>query len=139
MKYPRQVIALAAAVPLAVAATFVPGLASHEGQHALPVVHAQVIAMPSGKGRATPQILDPTFNPAVQAILAGGVGGAAGVFGAAAADFIIKMTKKLVTLAEDEAESSSSDSSSSAGMPKHQVAFSRLYRTGDAQFDISGS
>jgi len=138
MKYPRQVIALAAAVPLAAAVTFVPGLASHESQHALPVVHAQLVSKPTGKDSAAPQIFDPTSNPVVQALLQGAAAGAAGVFSAAAVDFIVKMTKKLVTAAEDEAESSSSDSSSSAGMPKHQLAFTRLFPTGDAQFNVGG-
>ena len=133
---------MAAGAPLAAAATFAPGLALHAPAHVLPTQHQHFMPAPrlagpsSGAAAATgaPIRRDPTLNPAVTAFVAGAAGRAT-VYTPAAVDFIVQLTKKLVTAAEDVAESSSSDSSSS-GAPNEQ-ALKHLFPSGDQQFNVN--
>lgn len=139
MKMRRRAASAATLAPFAVAATFAPGLVLHAPRHSLPTSHQHFVSAPRLPGSPAGAVVssapvihrDPTLNPAVHAALYG----AAGYYGAAAIDFIVSLTKKLVTAAEDVAESSSSDSSSS-GHPGQQ-ALKHLFPSGDQQFNAS--
>ena len=139
MKMPRKTTSALALAPFAAAATFAPGFVLKSPEHVLPTSHQHFVSAPRLAGPANGSVAgaepllhrDPTFNPAVHAALYG----AAGYYGAAAIDFIVQLTKRLVTAAEDVAESSSSDSSSS-GSPSQQ-AMKHLFPSGDQQFNVN--